>query len=383
MRHHVGRRRLWVLVAVPAGLLAGPTAAASGAVTLVVDPATAVVGSTVTFTGSVSPAGVAEVEILRQSGSGWVPLVEGDSRAGGSYRLRATVRTPGQIVARADGSESAPVELRIRPVLGARLTGSALLGRSLSVRGRVRPAVAGALTLSVLGRHRRVALDADGRFRAALPTRRAGRLRVSLTLEPAPGYAVVRRALVRRIQAPVLGTGSRGPAVRFLERRLKDLHYALRRVNAYFGPDTRDAVYAFQKVKGLARSGVTGPRLWRRLRTARTPRAGVPRGTHIEVDKSKQLLFEVRGGEVFRVAHVSTGATGNTPLGRWRVYRKTAGFNVLSMYNSLYFHRGFAVHGYASVPPFPASHGCVRVPLWYARGLFTRWGLGTRVYVLP
>lgn len=383
MRNRLVRRLSWILAASLAGLLAGPTAAASGAVTLLLDPATAVVGSTVTFTGSVSPAGETEVEIFRQSGSGWTLVVGGDSRADGSYRLRAVVRTPGQIVARADGSESTPVELRIKPVLSARLTGATILGGSLSVRGRVRPAVAGALTLSVLGRHRRVGLDADGRFHAAVPTRRAGRLRVSLALDPEPGFAVVRRALVRRIQAPVIGTGSRGPAVRFLERRLKELHYALRGVNARFGPDTRDAVYAFQKVKGLARSGVVGPRLWRRLRSAQTPKAGVPRGTHIEVDKSKQLLFEVRRGAVFRVAHVSTGATGNTPLGRWRVYRKSAGFNVLSMYYSLYFHRGFAVHGYHSVPPFPASHGCVRVPLWYARGLYKRWDLGTPVYVLP
>ena len=180
----------------------------------------------------------------------------------------------------------------------------------------------------------------------------------------------------------MLRSGSHGPAVRFLERRLRELHYALRGVNAHFASDTRDAVYAFQKIKGMARSGVVGSLTWRRLLSAHTPKAAVPRGTHIEVDKSKQVLFEVRRGKVFRVAHVSTGATGNTPIGRWRVYRKTAGFNVLSMYYSLYFHGGFAVHGYHSVPPFPASHGCVRVPLWYAHGLYERWGLGTPVYVL-
>ena len=80
---------------------------------------------------------------------------------------------------------------------------------------------------------------------------------------------------------------------------------------------------------------------------------------------------------------MSTGATGNTPLGRWRVYRKSPGFNSLSMYYTLYFHGGFAIHGYHSVPPFPASHGCVRLPLWFAPGLYARWNQGATVYILP
>ena len=43
--------------------------------------------------------------------------------------------------------------------------------------------------------------------------------------------------------------------------------------------------------------------------------------------------------------------------------------------------RGFAIHGYASVPPYPASHGCVRVPLWAAPGLYARWPVGSIVLV--
>ena len=123
--------------------------------------------------------------------------------------------------------------------------------------------------------------------------------------------------------------------------------------------------------------------VWRALRKARTPIAAVPRGNHIEVDKARQVLFEVRRGRVVRIVHVSTGATGNTPVGRWRVYRKTPGFNSLSMYYSMYFIGGFAMHGYHSVPPWPASHGCVRLPNWFAPGLYARWGHGTTVWVLP
>jgi len=89
----------------------------------------------------------------------------------------------------------------------------------------------------------------------------------------------------------------------------------------------------------------------------------------------------VRGGRVMRVIQVSTGATGNTPLGGWHVYSKTPGFNEKLMYYSMYFLRGFAIHGYPSVPPYPASHGCVRVPLWVAFSLYETHGYGTTVII--
>jgi hypothetical protein len=323
------------------------------------------------------------VEIFRQDGGAWTLVVEGDSRADGTYRLRAAVRRPGDVVARAGGDESAPASLRIKPVLRARLQGLAVLGASLRVSGRLRPAGSGVLRVVVRGRQRTVAVGADGRFHARVPARRAGRLGVALRLEPEAGYAGVRRVVARRIATPSLRVGSRGAAVRFLERRLRSLRYALLHANGSYGWDTVAAVYAFQKVTGLARTGSTGPSLWRRLMRARTPRARVPRGNHIEVSKSRQVLYEVRRGKVVRIVHVSTGATGNTPVGRWRVYRKSPGLNVKGMYYSLYFLRGFALHGYVSVPPFPASHGCVRLPMWFAHGLYTRWNLGAVVHVFP
>ena len=47
----------------------------------------------------------------------------------------------------------------------------------------------------------------------------------------------------------------------------------------------------------------------------------------------------------------------------------------------MFWHGAFAIHGYHSVPAWPASHGCVRIPMWLAPGLYSRWGLGTTVYV--
>jgi hypothetical protein len=48
------------------------------------------------------------------------------------------------------------------------------------------------------------------------------------------------------------------------------------------------------------------------------------------------------------------------------------------MYYSSFFVGGFAIHGYASVPPYPASHGCVRIPLWVAYRVFSLIDYGTR-----
>ena len=93
------------------------------------------------------------------------------------------------------------------------------------------------------------------------------------------------------------------------------------------------------------------------------------------------MLFLVRDGQVSLIVPVSTGATGNTPVGLWHVYSRVPGYNAEQMYYSSFFVGAFAIHGYHSVPPYPASHGCVRIPMWLAHGLYSRWGLGTTVYV--
>ncbi len=70
-----------------------------------------------------------------------------------------------------------------------------------------------------------------------------------------------------------------------------------------------------------------------------------------------------------------------TVLGSFRVYRKTPGTNSHGMVHSSYFIGGYAIHGYVSVPTFPASHGCVRVPIPNARSIFDWLRIGDRVDV--
>jgi Putative peptidoglycan binding domain/L,D-transpeptidase catalytic domain len=203
---------------------------------------------------------------------------------------------------------------------------------------------------------------------------------VHAVIDPAPGFVRASRRLRKLLSLPALAPGSSGANVRELERRLSDLGFALAAVDSYYGRDTSDAVIAFQKLSGLPRTGRLDAHSARILARARRPQARY-RGSHIEVDKRRQVLFVVRRGRVSLVVHTSTGATGNTPVGRWHVYSKGRGWNALSMYDSSYFLRGFAIHGYPSVPVYPASHGCVRVPIWVAPRLFSLIHYGTAVYI--
>ena len=48
-----------------------------------------------------------------------------------------------------------------------------------------------------------------------------------------------------------------------------------------------------------------------------------------------------------------------------------------------YVDGGYAIHGDTYVPPFPVSHGCIRMPDWLAVPFFERNPVGTPVFVEP
>jgi lipoprotein-anchoring transpeptidase ErfK/SrfK len=369
-----------------------PTTASAGgeAVTLRLTPQTAWVGTTVRFSGTVTPHQAdVPVRLYRVTGTTRTLVAQVLTTNGGAYRKDLRPGRPGRFLARAtipaSGADptvdSAPIDLRIRPRLRTRFAGRAAIGGALSLRGKLTPVVAGVLKRTIRGVTRTVRVDSHGYFRIKLSTQQAGRLRVILRLRGAPGYATVTKVRRKKLALPRLGIGSRGTAVRVLERQLDARQFAIRNRNKKYGLDTAQAVIAFQKVHGRSRTGRVGPSFWRLLARSGTPKARVRRGNHIEISKTKQVLYEVRKGKVVNVLHTSTGATGNTPVGTWRVYSKVPGFNGVGMYYSLFFLRGFAIHGYHSVPSYPASHGCARLPIWAAPGLYSRWGYGSRIIV--
>lgn len=195
----------------------------------------------------------------------------------------------------------------------------------------------------------------------------------------APG-AVSPKHAVEIVGAPAVAApaGELGdPAA--VHARLRELGYSV----APSPPDRfdgalRQSVYAFQKAQGLKVDGIVGPSTRAALRdpTPVRPARSSP-ADHLEVDKDRQLLLVVRGGEVVRISNASTaGIPGyRTPEGSFRIFRRVEGIDespLGRLWNPLYFHRGWAIHGSTTVPPEPASHGCVRVPLWEAERLFER-----------
>jgi lipoprotein-anchoring transpeptidase ErfK/SrfK len=305
------------------------------------------------------------------------------TRRNGSFVVRGRVGTPdSRYTVRYAGATSNPVALAVRPGLDTAFTGSGQLGRPLLLLVRARPAEAGTVTVRIWHRGRPLRTRRfRGRLRIRLSTARAGAYRIHVSVRPAPGYLGTRRALERVVFLPALGLGSAGASVYELGRRLHELHYALGRVDGYYGPDEVDAVIAFQKLHGLPRTGRVDRSFWRELQRAGVPRARYPHGDHVEVSKGRQVLFLVRNGKVALIVPVSTGATGNTPLGVWHVYSKVPGFNASAMYYSSFFVGGFAIHGYHSVPPYPASHGCVRIPMWVATRMYSLIDYGTAIYI--
>lgn len=193
-----------------------------------------------------------------------------------------------------------------------------------------------------------------------------------------------------------LGYGSSGPRVARMQRALKSTSYPVRKVDGEFGYKTLQAVYAFEKVHGLRRDGMVTDSELDGIKRSPRPMAPNRRATtFIDVDISRQVLFEVKDGRVVHSIPVSTGTEryytmdgetykSHTPTGSFTIERKIHRWrysDLGGLYYPFYFHEGFAFHGSESVPTFPASHGCIRVPMYVARALFYRSPIGKRVYI--
>ena len=203
---------------------------------------------------------------------------------------------------------------------------------------------------------------------------------------------VDRRELAAPKQGPQPARRARGPKLpgtRAIQTKLAKLSYLPNRaIDGVAGYQTEQAVTAFQAWEGLDRDGDVGPITARALATARRPKPG-PGGPakRLEVHRDKGVTLLVEGGRTKRAIHTSSGAPGTvTPSGRYEVFRKelqswSVPFQTWLPYAS-YFNNGIAFHEYAEVPPYPASHGCVRVPAPEAKGLYRFAALGTVVVVL-
>ncbi len=141
---------------------------------------------------------------------------------------------------------------------------------------------------------------------------------------------------------------------------------------------------AFQKVERLTRDGVVGASAWEHIFTAQAPAPHITAdGYRIEVDLSRQVLMLVDNNRVWKIVHVSTGKKG-TRTGHFTIGTKIPGTVKLVTLEGYFYYPSYvvsktAIHGYPSVPPWPASHGCVRVPMWMCEELYYQIPTGTPI----
>jgi N-acetylmuramoyl-L-alanine amidase len=155
-------------------------------------------------------------------------------------------------------------------------------------------------------------------------------------------------------------------------------------------------VVAFQKVNRLGRDGVVGPITRKALASPRVPKPrSAKAGFHVEADLALQVVYMVRDGKVVEILDASS-ASGQTytvdgdvrlavtPRGSFTIQRKIDGWRKSKLgllWRPAYFIGGYALHGAYSVPPFPASHGCIRVTITAMNRWYPKLPVGTPMLV--
>lgn len=265
---------------------------------------------------------------------------------------------------------------------------------TIVVRGKVRPFVRGQVAVLQVRRKGRLV----GRKRAKIRRARRGAGKVVFKLKMRrKGVFALRivhgrtdeqqRFRSRRLRVRAVATsaseGASGARVLILQRGLRRLGFAVG-VTGRYDAGTSRAVLAFRKTNDMERIGYASPTVYSMvLRGEGAFEPKYPRaGHHVEFDWSRQVLAFVRGGRTVRAYHSSSGAPATpTVFGTFTFYRKEPGTNSLGMVQSNYFIGGYAIHGYHSVPIYPASHGCLRVPIPNAYQIDRQISLGMKIFV--
>jgi hypothetical protein len=270
-----------------------------------------------------------------------------------------------------------------------------IAGQRMVVRGTVRPYVsAQRVKLSVYRDGRKVAVkvvpvvalgDGLGQFHVIYSSDAAGLVQVR-----AVHYATSAQTQFTgqthsiRFTSTELFPGAQGGSVWLLQAELSALHFDVP-ADGVFDEATARAVIAFRKLTGLQLVPNTNTRIFQLLQQGAGSFHVRYRGDgrHVEADLTRQVLAEIEpGGQVHAIFVMSSGKPSTpTVVGRFRVYEKTPGYNSEGMLDSNYFIAGYAIHGYAEVPNYAASHGCLRVPIPDASKIYEWVQRGTPVDV--
>ncbi|WP_103957946.1 L,D-transpeptidase family protein [Nonomuraea solani] len=202
-----------------------------------------------------------------------------------------------------------------------------------------------------------------------------------------------------------LRLGAKGKAVTWMQERLRELGYRPGKPDGRYGGTTLAAVWAFQKVNGIRPTSTIAKRTWAALEAPKSPKVLVGNGkpTRAEVNLTKQIMVLYVDGQVKLITHVSSGSgvpycetatwqgkkqrfcgSATTPTGNFKTTWRASGWHksyLGQLYNPIFFNGGIAFHGALSVPLYPASHGCVRMPMNVSVELPGLLGKGVPVHV--
>lgn len=257
-------------------------------------------------------------------------------------------------------------------------------GSTVNVDGKVTPAGPGQqVTIkATIGDEtiftRSLMTKANGDFSIPVPVQRCCQYKITAAT------ATASQAIVFNVNVPKkLKKGSRGPEVALLHSALRDQGYYVRGKKRYTD-STALAMLTFRKVNKMRRKSSYSKGIFRTLLEGKGafPLAHPDDGKHVESDLSRQVMVLAEDGKAKYTFPVSSGASSTpTVTGKFSFYLKTPGYNAKRMYYSAYFIRGYATHGFNPVPNYPASHGCLRNPIPYARFIYNWINIGDTIYV--
>jgi L,D-transpeptidase catalytic domain len=291
------------------------------------------------------------------------------------------------------GPEPAKLRLKLKSAHG----GSVRVGDRFTVSGVVGPFVQGQEVVVLFKRYGKTVR------RLRLPVKRAGKdgnigtfEQVSPRLiKPGKYKAQVQKLATPEqdgahrstenvgVDFPDLDPGDHGKGVKLFNQLLAKKAYHTDRGKSY-GSSTARAVLAYRKVNNMARTMNATKGMFKKLAAGKGGfKLKWPSGgKHVEADLSRQVMVLAKNGKPQHIFHVSSGAPATPTIrGKFPTYRKDYGTNSLGMVHSVYFIRGYATHGYHSVPTYPASHGCLRNPIPDSKFIFDWIDYGDVFYV--
>ncbi|WP_249011045.1 L,D-transpeptidase [Conexibacter sp. DBS9H8] len=271
--------------------------------------------------------------------------------------------------------DHANVSVPSRPVTVTGVVTPYVPGQQVTVTAFVGRRAIGRRVLALVPSPRRV----DGRFRAAFSSPLPGTVTVTVSHAATATQAAFGAQRHYNVLSEAVRPGMRGRFIDLLQARLAALHIFLPRTGV-FDNGTLLALNTYHRMLGQGEgdTAVT-PALVSDLLAGRGAfHVRFPRqGRHAEGDLSDQVLALVDGGRVVNLFPISSGKPSTpTVLGSWRIWLRTPGYLPDGMYYSDFFISGYAIHGYDPAPNYPASHGCMRLPIPDAITVFDWLALG-------